>query len=215
MMERYRPHRRSAMVWSPFREMEEMERMMDEMMNRPMMRRRSPEEEYIWAPAIEMYEKDNNYIIRMELPGVRPEDVDISMSGETLTVKGERKPPEDIQNEEYQLCEVCYGNFTRTITLPESVDADKIEANFENGVLDLRIPKAEEMKPKQIKVQSKSSQTQVSQSPGNQNQGNQTQGNQSMSGAGGSQASLESIADSGHGVSESEQRAKSKIPYEG
>jgi HSP20 family protein len=164
MMERYRPRRRALATWNPLREMEEMERMIDEAFGRPMMWRRLPEEEYIWSPSIEMYEKENTYIVRMELPGVRPEDVEISMSGDTLMVKGERKPPEDIKDEEYQLCEVCYGSFTRTIALPESVNADKIEANFENGILDIHLPKAEEIKPRQIKVQSKQLQSSMSQS---------------------------------------------------
>ncbi len=203
MMERYRPRRGSPMVWNPFREMEQMERMMDEAFGRPIIRRRLPEEEFIWSPAIEMYEKDNNYIVRMELPGIKPEDVDISVSGETLTVKGQRNPPEDIKDEAYQLCETCYGNFTRSITLPESVNADKIEANFENGILDIRIPKAEEAKPKQIKIQSKSKQSQIGQS------GSQTSDTKS------SMESSESIADAGRGVSESEQKEKSKTPYEG
>lgn len=194
MMEPFRPRRRSLSVWNPFREMEQMEQMMNESFMRPMMRRRLPDEEYMWAPAMEMFEKDNTFVIRMEIPGVRPEDVDISMSGDTLTIKGERKPQEDIKEEEYQLCEVCYGSFTRSITLPESVNADKIEANFENGILDLRIPKAEEIKPKQIKIQSKSSQPQARQIQSE---------------------SSESIADSSGGISEKEQQEKSKIPYEG
>jgi HSP20 family protein len=137
--------------------MEEMERMMDETFGRPMMWRRMPEEEIGWSPTMEIYEKDNNYVVRMELPGVKPEDVDISMSGDTLTVKGARNPPEDVKDEAYQLCEVCYGSFTRSITLPEAVDSDKIEANYDNGVLNLRIPKAEQAKTKQIKLTSSQS----------------------------------------------------------
>ena len=160
MMDRYRSRRRTPTIWNPFREIEQMERMMDETFGRPQIWRRLPEEEYVWSPTIEIYEKENNYIVRMELPGVNSEDVDISMSGDTLTVKGERKLPEEIKDEEYQLCEVCYGSFTRTLTLPEPVNAEKIEAKFENGVLNLRIPKAEEAKPKQIKIQSRASLTQ-------------------------------------------------------
>jgi HSP20 family protein len=202
MMERYRPHRRTPVLWNPFREMEEMERMMDEAFRRPVMWRRVPEAEFVWSPSIEMYQKENSYTIRLELPGVRPEDVDISMSGDSLIVKGERKPPEDMQDEAYQLCEVCYGSFTRTINLPESVDSDKIEANLENVILDIRVTKAEKVKPKQIKVQSKSSQSQI---------------NHSQSGRSRSENPLESsesIADSAGGISEEELKNKSKIPYE-
>jgi HSP20 family protein len=162
MMERYRPRRRSMTTWSPFREMEEMERMIEETFGRPTVWRRAPEEQYVWAPSIEMYEKENDYFIRMEIPGVNPQDVDISLSGDTLTVKGERKPPENIEDEAYQLCEVCYGSFTRSITLPEPVKAEKIEATFGNGILNLRVPKAEEVKPKQIKIKEISSRPELS-----------------------------------------------------
>jgi HSP20 family protein len=174
--------------------MEEMERMMEESFSRPMMRRRFPEEEYVWTPSIEMYEKEDKYIIRMEIPGVKPEQVEISISGDTLTVKGERTPPEDIANKDYQFCEVCYGSFVRSITLPEPIDADRIEANFENGLLDLRVPKAEEIKPKQIKIQSRQSQQ-------------ESQAREPLAGK-------ESIAEAGRGVSEKEQENKTSIPYE-
>ncbi len=205
MMERYRPRRRSMSVWNPFREIKEMERMMDENFGHPMMWRRLPEEEYIWAPAIEMYEKDNNFILRVEIPGVNPEDVDISLSGETLTIKGERKSPEDIQDEAYQYCEMCYGSFTRSVTLPEPVDSVNIKATFENGILDIRIPKAQEAKPRQIKIQSVSRQSKSRQS-------------QSTAGTGQNQSETEnseSIVDSARSISEKEQQEKSKIPYEG
>jgi HSP20 family protein len=138
-----------------------MERLMDETFGRPMMWRRLPGEEYTWSPAMEMYEKGDSYVIRLELPGVKSDEVDISMSGETLTVKGERKPSEDIREEEYQLCEVCYGSFTRAVTLPESVDPDRIEAIFNNGLLEIRLPKAEEIKPRQIKIQNRQSESQA------------------------------------------------------
>ncbi len=143
------------MVWNPFRELEQMERMVDETMNRPMMWRRVPGDQFTWMPSMELYEKENMYVVRLEMPGVKPEDVEISISGDTLTIKGERKPPENISEDEYQLCELCYGNFSRSISLPEPVNSDKVEANFENGILDIRLPKAEEVKTKQIKIQNK------------------------------------------------------------
>jgi HSP20 family protein len=205
MMERYRPRRRSTAVWSPFREIEEMERMMEENFGRPTMWRRLPEEEYVWAPSIEMYEKNNSYILRLEIPGVDPEDVDISLTGETLTVKGERKAPGDIQDEAYQVCEMCYGSFSRSITLPEPVDSANIKATFENGILDIRIPKAEESKPRQIKIQGVAAQPESA-----------VKGSQSETARGQSAAKdSESVADSARSISEREQEEKSKIPYEG
>lgn len=163
----------------------------------------NPEDEFLWAPSIEMYEKQNDYIIRMEIPGVNPADVDISLSGDTLTVKGERKPSENVQDESYQLCEMCYGSFTRSISLPEPVNADKIEATFNNGILDLRIPKASEVKPKQIKIRNAPARAALSQSKSDSGtRRDETEG-------------TESVADASGGVSPSEQKAKSKIPYEG
>jgi HSP20 family protein len=163
MMERYRPRGRTPAV-KPFRDLEDMERMMEESWMRPLMWRRLPEEEFNWAPTMEILEKGKNYIMRMELPGISQEDVEISVSGDTITVKGERKPLEETKGEEYQMCEFCYGSFTRSITLPQTVNADKIEADFENGILEIRIPKAGETKPIQIKAQSKTkSQPQLSQ----------------------------------------------------
>jgi HSP20 family protein len=205
MMERYRPRRRSVAVWDPFQDMEEMARMMDANFGRPLMWRRLPGEDYLWSPSIEMYEKDNHYILRMEIPGVNPEGVDISLSGTNLTVKGERKGPEDIRDKAYQLCEMCYGSFSRSITLPEPVDSANITATFENGILDIRIPKAEEAKPRQIKIQGASHRPKLARSeskPGTSRAGSQIKGS-------------ESVADSARSISPSEQQAKSKIPYEG
>lgn len=81
------------------------------------------------------------------------------MSGDTLSLKGERQPPEGIKEEEWQSAEICYGPFSRFISIPSAVNADKIEANFENGILEIRLPKAEELKPKQIKVQTRELET--------------------------------------------------------
>ena len=157
MMERRRPRGQT----SPrhFREMEnEMNRFMEETSRSwpyPLSWRRTPGEMMAWAPSMDIFEKGDSFILRLEMPGVKPEEVDISMTGDTLTIKGERKPPEDINEDEWQASEICYGPFARSITFPMMVDANKIEANFDNGILEVRLPKAEEAKPKQIKVQTK------------------------------------------------------------
>jgi HSP20 family protein len=157
MMERWRP--RALTLPRTFREMEEeMDRWMEESFRTWPMRlywRRTPGEELAWAPSMDMWEKEDSYTLRFELPGVKPEDVDISMSGDTLTIKGDRNPPSGIKEEEWQASEVCYGPFSRSITFPMGVNAEKIEANFENGILEIHIPKTEEAKPKQIKVQAR------------------------------------------------------------
>lgn len=138
--------------WRPFRELEEIERL-------PAWPRwrwwRIPLEEMAWAPSIDMYEKEDSFIVRAELPGVNKEDVDISMSGDTLTIKGERKAPADVKAEEYECCEVCYGSFSRSITMPAAVDSDKIEATYENGILEIRLPKMKEAKPAKIQIKAR------------------------------------------------------------
>lgn len=142
----------------PFREMEEMERLMESsfgMWPLGLRWRRVPGEEIAWAPAICMFEKEDNFVVRAELPGVNKADVNISVTGDTLTIDGDRKPPADVKDEEYYRCEMCYGSFSRSITLPAAVDADKIEATFENGILEISLPKAREAKPAKIQIKTK------------------------------------------------------------
>jgi HSP20 family protein len=119
--------------------------------------RRRPEGDMGWAPSMDIYEKDDAYFVRAELPGVNMEDIDISMSGNTLTIKGERKPPSDIKEEEYDCSELCYGNFSRSISMSEPVNASKIEATLDNGILEIRLPKMVEAKTGKIPVKAKSS----------------------------------------------------------
>jgi len=139
----------------PFRAFEEGERMLQSDWPFRLVWWRAPRDDMAWAPSIDMFEKEDAFIIRAELPGVKLEDVDISMTGDTLTVKGERKPPADVKEEEYECCEVCYGNFSRSITLPVTVEADKIQATMENGILEMRLPKVPEAKPTKITVKAK------------------------------------------------------------
>jgi len=89
------------------------------------------------------------------LPGFKPEEVDISITGDTLTLKGEHREEKETKNENYLLQERSYGSFSRSITIPVEVKSEKAEASFEDGVLTLTLPKAEEVKPKQIKVKAR------------------------------------------------------------
>jgi HSP20 family protein len=157
VMERWRPGR-GLIRWSPFREMEEMERRINDVFGRPLLPaiwRRTPVEEIGWTPAIEMFEKDDKFMVKAELPGMKEEDIDVSVVGDTLTIKGERKAESEVKEEDYYCCERSYGSFTRSITLPSSVDAKNIEASYENGVLEISLPKAAEVKPKKITVSAK------------------------------------------------------------
>jgi HSP20 family protein len=136
--------------------------MMDEMMRWPMRRWRRPfiwwrvpTEEVGWSPPVEMYEKADKFVVRAELPGVKKEDVDISLVGDTLTPSAERKPEAEVKDDEYHRCELCYGKFSRSIGLPSAVDAGKVEAIYENGILLITLPKLEEAKPKKIELKVK------------------------------------------------------------
>jgi len=156
VMERWRPG--WTRRWRPFRELEEMERFMDESLANWPFRltwRRVPAEEMAWAPPVEMYEKGDSFVIHAEIPGVKREEIDISVTGDTLTIKGERKAPEPATDEQYCCSEVCYGPFSRSITLPSSVDASKVDATYENGVLTLRAPKVKEAVPARIEIKAK------------------------------------------------------------
>jgi HSP20 family protein len=93
--------------------------------------------------------------VKSAVPGIKAEELDISVTGDTLTIRGEMKAEEEVKEEHYIRCERRYGALYRSVTIPMPVVADKAEAEFENGVLTLRLPKAEEVKPKAIKVQTK------------------------------------------------------------
>ena len=101
---------------------------------------------------LDIAENENEFIVKASLPGVRPEDVQITAHGDTLTIRGEMKDEEEKKDVHYHLRELRYGQFQRTVTLPTPISADKAQAHFENGVLTLILPKAEEAKPKQIKI---------------------------------------------------------------
>jgi HSP20 family protein len=104
---------------------------------------------------LDIAENENEFLVKASLPGVKPEDVQITAHGDTLTIRGEAKEEQEKKDEHYHLRERRVGQFQRTVTLSTPISADKAQANFENGVLTLVLPKAEEAKPKQIKVNGK------------------------------------------------------------
>ena len=130
-MERWRPGW-GISPWRPFRELEEVKRRFEDIFGRPFLPsvwRRLPVEEMGWAPAIEVFEKEDKFVVKAELPGMKEEDIDISVVGDTLTVKGERKAETEVKEEDYYCCERSYGSFFRSIALPSTVDVKRIEAS--------------------------------------------------------------------------------------
>ncbi|HYR91931.1 MAG TPA: Hsp20/alpha crystallin family protein [Terriglobia bacterium] len=105
-----------------------------------------------FAPPVDVYEDEHNIILKIEVPGIDEKDIDVSIENNTLTVRGERTLEKEEKEENFQRVERQYGTFTRSFTLPNSVDLEQISAHYNNGVLKIRLAKKVEAKPKQIKV---------------------------------------------------------------
>jgi len=105
-----------------------------------------------WAPAVDICENENNIVLKAELPGVDPKDVEVRVEDNTLYLKGERKFEKDTKEENYHRIERSYGSFARSFALPNSIDAEKVAAEYKDGLLTLTLPKREETKPKTIKI---------------------------------------------------------------
>ena len=135
--------------WEPFRDLarlqDEMTRMFDDRLYRA-------GESVGWTPACDIYEDEEGVALRFELAGVDPKDVDVRFENGVLTVKGERKLEEEEKRENYHRVERSFGTFTRSFSLPGSVDAEKIKAETKNGVLTVTLPKRAEAKPRPIQV---------------------------------------------------------------
>ena len=102
--------------------------------------------------ALDVAESENEYMVKASLPGINPDDLEITYTNNILTIKGEVREEQELEEARYHLRERSYGSFARSIILPAGVESDKIEANYEAGVLTLRLPKAEEIKPKKIAI---------------------------------------------------------------
>jgi len=105
-----------------------------------------------WAPAVDIYEGENELVVKADLPDVEPEDLDIHVENNLLTIRGERKFEKQADEKEYLRLERAYGSFARSFSLANTVNTEAIKADYKDGVLTLNIPKREEAKPKQIKV---------------------------------------------------------------
>jgi HSP20 family protein len=105
-----------------------------------------------WAPSVDIYETEHELVVKADLPDVNPQDLDIHVENNILTIRGERKFENRVKEENYLRVERAYGSFSRSFSLASSVNSEAIKADYQNGVLTLSIPKREEAKPKQIKV---------------------------------------------------------------
>jgi HSP20 family protein len=141
--------------WDPFGEMEDMFDRYTRALSWP---RRGSQEVMAtgdWAPRVDIAETDKEFSIKAEIPDVKKEDVKVSVDNGVLTIKGERKQEKEEKNKKFHRVERFYGSFTRSFTIPDNVDENKIEASFKDGMLNLTIPKTAETKPKAIDVKIK------------------------------------------------------------
>ena len=148
MVARWRPMDR----WQPFRSLtdiqSEMNRMFDTVFDQS-----TPAGERAWAPRCDLRETKDDVVVTFELPGISEKDVHVSILGETLTVKGERRWDDNAKDDNYHRVERAYGSFERTLELPVPVQMDKVKATYRDGLLTITLPKSEELKPKEIKVE--------------------------------------------------------------
>lgn len=150
-IERWRPFV-SVERWDPFRNMSdiqgEVNRLFDSFLGRPA----TGSQARTWAPVLDIHETKDDLVLNFELPGVTDKDVSLSITGDLLTLKGERATNRDLKDESAYHVERVSGKFERSVQLPMPVQADKVKATYRDGVLEVKLPKAEEVKPKEIKI---------------------------------------------------------------
>jgi len=144
--------------WNPFREMDELQRRLASVFDLAPYRRSSltTDEENMtvpeWAPAVDILEDDKEYLIKVELPEVQKDAVKVTVEGGTLTISGERKAEKEEKNRKLHRVERYYGRFVRSFSIPEDAEDSKVNAEFKDGVLRVRLAKSEKARPKQIEV---------------------------------------------------------------
>lgn len=142
--------------WDPFRELLQIQRRLDRLMTEMMGEMFGPAPAEGWAPPVDMYETDSEVVVRAQVPGVRPEDIEVQVTdNNTLIIRGERKETAEVKTERYIRREGWIGRFFREITLPTPVDVNRAQATYEYGVLTLRLPKAAAVPGRRIQVQVK------------------------------------------------------------
>lgn len=139
--------------WNPYREMNRMRRMMDRVYDENLAQRWAASDEATSPLALDVKETEEAYIVKATLPGIDPQDVEITYNNKTLTIQGELQNEEEHENERYHMRERYSGKFYRQLRLPFPINEEAIDAKYEHGILTLTLPKSEELKPKKIVVQ--------------------------------------------------------------
>lgn len=152
-MDRWRPFSVAVERWEPFRNFGNLQGEVDQLFDSFFGRPTVAAGERMWAPLADMRETKEDVVLTFELPGISEKDVSLSIMGDVLTMKGERKLDRDQEGDGYYQRERVYGKFERSVPLPVRVQSDKVKATYRDGVLEVRLPKAEEVKPKAIKIE--------------------------------------------------------------
>ena len=141
--------------WDPFREMMSFRSAIDRLFDETFFNHQADfESQLSWSPALDVAETGDEYLVKASLPGIEPDDLEITYNNNVLTIKGEMQSEREVEEQRYHLRERRSGSFSRSISLPSTVDADHIQASYTAGVLTLHLPKVEEAKPKRIQVRS-------------------------------------------------------------
>ena len=141
--------------WNPYGEMTSMKNRINRMFSDPFWFPRRMDDDAdigMWNPAVDLYEQDDHFVIKAELPGVDKKDISIDLKDRVLTLSGERSYENEAKEENYYRRERSFGKFQRAFTLPADVDSDKIKAEFRDGLLRIEVPKPEHQKPKQVTI---------------------------------------------------------------
>jgi len=139
--------------WRPFGELSSLRREMDRLWEnffgeRPLGRIWERE----WAPSLDMSETKDNYVVKAEVPGIDAKHIDISLTGDVLSIRGEKKQEKEEKEEDFHLVERNYGSFSRSVRIPAEVESNKIKASYKNGILTITLPKSEKVKAKEVKI---------------------------------------------------------------
>lgn len=155
MLERWKPQNSTLTRWDPFSELLDMRREMDRLFGGFLAGTPAATTPNggLWAPAVDIHETKDSFVVKAELPGMKLEDIQITIVENTLTLKGERRQENEVRSGGYTRVERAYGTFQRALALPSVVDSEKVKAKYKDGVLEIELPKKEEAKPKEIKVQ--------------------------------------------------------------
>lgn len=142
----------SIIRWDPFRNISTLQDQVNRLFESSFQGKADNSELTVWAPAVDIYETENELVLKADLPDINEKDLDVRVENNMLTIRGERKVEEKVKEDNYLRVERSYGSFSRSFSLPTTVNTEAIKAQYTNGVLTVELPKRAESKPKQVKV---------------------------------------------------------------